>query len=57
MILASSPPNSITISVSGKYFSTARLQDITSCINGIFKKLAADMAPEPVRAIVYVASG
>ena len=34
------------------YFSTALLQDTTSCINGKSKKFAADIAPEPVNAIV-----
>ena len=57
IIFASSPPNSMTTSVSGKYFSTALLHEITSCIKGIFKNLAADIAPEPVKAIVNVSSG
>ena len=52
IILASSPPSSITTSVSGIYFSTALLQDTTSWIKGKSKNLAALIAPEPVNAIV-----
>ena len=39
------------------YFSTALLQETTSCINGNPKNLEADIAPEPVNAIVKVLSG
>ena len=57
IILASSPPSSITTSVFGMYFSTALLQATTSWIKGTFKNVAADIAPDPVRAIVNSASG
>ena len=57
IIFASSPPSSITTSVDGIYFSTALLQDTTSCINFTSKNFAADMAPDPVRANVNLQSG
>ena len=57
MIFASSPPSSITTSVSGIYFSTTLLQDTTSCINSMPRNLLADIAPEPVNAIVKAFSG
>ena len=50
--MASSPPSSITTSVLGIYFSTARLQETTSCIKSTPKNFAADIAPEPVNANV-----
>ena len=49
IILASSPPNSITTSVCGIYFSTVLLHAITSCINGNPKNSDTDNAPEPVK--------
>ena len=52
IILASSPPSSITTSVCGIYFSTALLHATTSCINGTSKNFAVLIAPEPVNAIV-----
>ena len=57
MILASSPPSSITTSVSGMYFSTTLLHDTTSWINSTPKNLLADIAPDPVNAIVKEFSG
>ena len=57
IIFASSPPSSITTSVFGMYFSTTLLQDTTSCINFTPKKLAADIAPEPVNANVNLSFG
>ena len=52
IILASSPPSSITTSVCGIYFSTVLLQATTSWINGRLKNSDTDNAPEPVNAIV-----
>jgi len=57
MIFASSPPSSITTSVCGIYFSTDLLHDTTSCMNSTPKNLLADIAPEPVSAIVNEFSG
>ena len=39
------------------YFSTARLQETTSCIKGKSKNPAADIAPDPVSEIVYLYFG
>ena len=52
IIFASSPPNSITTSVLGIYFSTALLHDITSCIKGKSNNFETNIAPEPVNAIL-----
>ena len=57
IIFASSPPNSITTSVCGINFSTALLQATTSWIKGSPKKVAADIAPDPVSAIVNLLFG
>ena len=54
VILASSPPSSMTTSVSGIKCSTVVVAAITSCTNGILATSANPMPPEPVMAILTV---
>ena len=56
MILASSPPSSITTSVWGIRASTADLQAITSWMKSTSKIFAISNAPDPVSDSVNVES-
>jgi len=52
VIFASSPPNSITTSVEGIYFSIAVVEAATSCTKGMSKYFDTSIAPEPVTFIL-----
>ncbi|KAF5038170.1 hypothetical protein DSECCO2_557100 [anaerobic digester metagenome] len=56
VILASSPPSSITTSVEGMNFSIAFVDAATSCTNGISRYFDTSMAPEPVMHILIMLS-
>ena len=55
-ILASSPPSSITTSVSFSFFSTANLVAKTSCTKGTFKASATPIPAEPEKAVIISSS-
>ena len=56
MIFASSPPSSITTSVSGLKVSIAFVDDITSCTNFKPKYLEISIPPEPVTTVEILIS-